>query len=722
MGCSTYKPYTWPDGTKYIGEWKGMKVHGWGTYIWPNGNKYIGEFKDGKKHGQGTYYFGEFKYEGKWINDKPITDGQGEHAAYGHWLWGEEYDRKQQYKEAIREYKKALSKKHNKWIAFSCYNNMGIIYRNVDNVEEAYHCFHKAAEVWPARAYWPYMGLSTLAYKQGNLEESLKFRQMAYHLVQRNEYEKIEQQYSCYNMDTLKKWVTIFYEAVQIQLDFSELKNQYVRKNYQQVELLAEKILSRKYHASLGISVEGTIISSVNDEGIGALNGIVVGDQLLEIDGKKISNHRTAVTELANLYDRFGEKIKVKIKRKAREITMVCHLFYPELETTKRMLNKARTIFAKGKYQDFSKDVEPPQIIILKPEAKRGLRVVGSNLIDFLFLVGDNVKVSSVSIDGTLCNASEASVLEKTFFDGDVKKYTAQLSVVAGCNTHTIKAIDTSGNVTTKHVSVAYTPRLTEKLESLYQHSVAIVIGINKYSKWPSLEFAVSDAEAVIEKLRGLGFHYIIELYDQEATRLQILRLLRDKLPNMLEENDRLIVYFAGHGQTETFKYKDRQGQIIKEKEGYLIPIDGDRINYRGTAISMAAIREASKNYGAKHILYVFDSCYSGLGLKRSGGIKKADDYIKKLASMKAVQIITAGGEDEQVQEEKGHGIFTRHLLLALEGKADLDNDGFITASEIGTYIRPTVSRKTNNAQTPKFGWILGEGDFIFESISDHEK
>lgn len=63
-------------------------------------------------------------------------------------------------------------------------------------------------------------------------------------------------------------------------------------------------------------------------------------------------------------------------------------------------------------------------------------------------------------------------------------------------------------------------------------------------------------------------------------------------------------------------------------------------------------------------------------------------------------------------------GIFTRRLLLSLASKADLDNDWFITASEIGTYIRPTVSRKTQNVQTPKFGWITGEGDFIFENLT----
>jgi hypothetical protein len=47
--------YTWPDGRKYVGEYKNGKFHGQGTYTWPSRQKYVGEFKDGKYHGQGTY-------------------------------------------------------------------------------------------------------------------------------------------------------------------------------------------------------------------------------------------------------------------------------------------------------------------------------------------------------------------------------------------------------------------------------------------------------------------------------------------------------------------------------------------------------------------------------------------------------------------------------------------------------------------------------------------
>jgi len=219
-GCATTETYTWPNGDKYIGEWKGDVKHGKGTYSYANGNKYVGEYKNGIKHGYGTFYFGEFIYEGEWIDDKPVTDGTGHHAAYGHYLWGEEYSHKQQYGKAIIEYNKALSKKHDKWIAFSCYNNMGIIYLHMGNDEMASECFHNAIDAWSAIAYYPYMGLSSLAYKYGKIEECAEYRKRAYDLVHGNEYEKLERQYTGYNPDTLKKWVTIFYDSSQIQLNF----------------------------------------------------------------------------------------------------------------------------------------------------------------------------------------------------------------------------------------------------------------------------------------------------------------------------------------------------------------------------------------------------------------------------------------------------------------------------------------------------------------------
>jgi|TARA_B110000116_G_scaffold258885_1_gene260442 hypothetical protein len=55
---------TYPDGDKYVGEWKDGKGHGQGTYTWASGSKYVGEWKDGKRQGQGTYTFGKGPNEG----------------------------------------------------------------------------------------------------------------------------------------------------------------------------------------------------------------------------------------------------------------------------------------------------------------------------------------------------------------------------------------------------------------------------------------------------------------------------------------------------------------------------------------------------------------------------------------------------------------------------------------------------------------------------------
>jgi tetratricopeptide (TPR) repeat protein len=715
---AAYESYTWPNGDTYYGEWKGNKKHGHGTYTYANGNKYVGEYYESMRHGQGTFYLGEFTFKGKWVYDKPATEGNDAHAAYGHYLWGEEYGHKQQYRKAIIEYNKALSKKRNKWIAFSCYNNLGIIYLHLGDMDQASGSFGKAAEAWPERAYYPYMGLSSLAYKQGDLQKSAQYRQKAFDLVQGSEYKKLERIYSGYNTDTLKKWVTTFYDSSQLQLAFAALAKEYARGNYREVKRLGEQILARKYHAGLGVSVEGPYVSSVSEEGIGALNGIVEGDRLVEVNGKPVVDSRTAIDGLASLYDRFGDTINIKIRRRDRDINMECHMYYPELETTRRMVHEAKRRIAEGNLPDLSKDVEAPRILVLKPETRRGLTFVAQGAVDIVMIASDNVGVESLVVDGKTCAPLEGTFAERSLLPGNSKKYRATVPVAEGKNKVIIRAQDSTGNVATKEISLKYSPQLAARQADFYAHGIAVVIGINKYTLWPSLEFSVSDAEAVKEKLQTMGFHRIVELYNHEATKLQINRLLRDTLPKMLGENDRVLIYFAGHGQTETYRHMDKQGQVIKEKEGYIIPVDGDQKNYRGTAISMTSIRETAKDYKAKHILYVFDSCYSGLGLKRSGGIKKADDYIKKLLTMKAVQIITAGGEDEQVGEEKGHGIFTSYILLALAGEADLDKDGFITASEIGTYVRPAVSRKTDNMQTPKYGWISGEGDFIFWNLA----
>jgi uncharacterized caspase-like protein len=211
----------------------------------------------------------------------------------------------------------------------------------------------------------------------------------------------------------------------------------------------------------------------------------------------------------------------------------------------------------------------------------------------------------------------------------------------------------------------------------------------------------------VKKKLEENGFEHITLILDKEATQRRILTQLFHELPQKMGPHDRMVFYFAGHGQTEDLP----EGG----KRGYIIPVDGDTSDYSSTAISMAQIRSLSSHIPAKHILYVMDSCYSGLGLSRSmGASPKIGDYLRKVGSMRVVQIITAGGQGEQAQEREGHGLFTTYFLKAIEGEADIDKDDVVTGTELGAYLRPIVSNASRQAQTPLFGRIEGEGEFLF--------
>ena len=50
--------FAYPNGDKYVGEWKNNQQNGQGTYTYGNGWEYVGEWKDGKKDGQGTTRYG----------------------------------------------------------------------------------------------------------------------------------------------------------------------------------------------------------------------------------------------------------------------------------------------------------------------------------------------------------------------------------------------------------------------------------------------------------------------------------------------------------------------------------------------------------------------------------------------------------------------------------------------------------------------------------------
>jgi peptidoglycan/xylan/chitin deacetylase (PgdA/CDA1 family)/uncharacterized caspase-like protein len=250
--------------------------------------------------------------------------------------------------------------------------------------------------------------------------------------------------------------------------------------------------------------------------------------------------------------------------------------------------------------------------------------------------------------------------------------------------------------------------------DTLYRESHALVIGIDAYAKWPALHHAVRDARAIQEMLvTRFGFkpENVTALFDAEATRANILRALNDKLTDTkrVKRDDRVMVFFAGHGSTR----KLASGRDV----GYVVPVDAGATDLAADAISMPQLQEVAEALSAKHVLFMVDACYSGLGLTRGGAPGGNKNFLNDNARRIGRQMMTAGGADQQVADDGpgGHSVFTWTVLQALAGKADLNGDGVITGTELAAYVAPAVAAIAR--QTPAFGSLPGSegGEFVFE-------
>jgi uncharacterized caspase-like protein len=242
---------------------------------------------------------------------------------------------------------------------------------------------------------------------------------------------------------------------------------------------------------------------------------------------------------------------------------------------------------------------------------------------------------------------------------------------------------------------------------SQYNTSWALIIGINAYSKASPLLFARSDAEAMRDLLVtrfAFPVEHVITLLDADATRQRIHETYFALLRSATHPDDRVIVFFAGHGLTMS----GRRGEV-----GFLVPVDGDPSD----TASLMRWDEWTRNADlipAKHILFLMDACYGGLALQRAtppGSMRFVGDMLHRYAR----QVLTAGKADEVVADSGGprpnHSVFTGHLLDVLEGHTDSE---IITANQVMTQVYERVARDPHSRQTPHYGFLDGDGDLIF--------
>ncbi|MBI5592549.1 MAG: caspase family protein [Deltaproteobacteria bacterium] len=256
-------------------------------------------------------------------------------------------------------------------------------------------------------------------------------------------------------------------------------------------------------------------------------------------------------------------------------------------------------------------------------------------------------------------------------------------------------------------------------LKTHYTNSRALVIGIDQYRNASPLSYAVSDAEEIRDVLvSDLAFpnENITYLVDCEASKENILRSFMRFTADDMGLDERILIFFAGHGHTRTG---------IRGEVGYLVPYDADMTDF-STFIRWDELTRNAELIRAKHMLFVMDACYGGLALTRSlhAGSTR---FLKDMMLRYSRQVLTAGKADEVVSDSGGplpnHSVFTGHLIEGLCGKAATEN-GVITASGLMSYVYGKVANDKNSNQTPHYGYFDGDGDFVLQApqLSELEK
>ena len=259
---------------------------------------------------------------------------------------------------------------------------------------------------------------------------------------------------------------------------------------------------------------------------------------------------------------------------------------------------------------------------------------------------------------------------------------------------------------TNRGMKISVRTNTGEEIE-LYKASYALIVGNGNYRNgWDPLPGATRDVQEVAEALKTHGFNVTLKT---DLTKDKFEDAFETFVQNGKNEDARLLFYYAGHGYTEELA----DGEHL----GYLVMVDAPFPKNDGIdgskSVDMESLVTQSRRMQSRHVLFVFDSCFSGTILNARSQIPPP--YVSNNVKSPVRQFITAGRADEIVPD---HSVFQQAFLNLVKGIApEPIADGYVTGAELGLYLKTEVP-KYNRGQNPQYGKInnpkLNQGDFVF--------
>lgn len=229
----------------------------------------------------------------------------------------------------------------------------------------------------------------------------------------------------------------------------------------------------------------------------------------------------------------------------------------------------------------------------------------------------------------------------------------------------------------------------------------AIIIGISTYKEVPSLNFAHRDAQVFADFLlskEGMGLDPAnVRLFlNDKATLANIGNSLSDIMSKNLKKGDRVIFYFAGHGDYDAKILKDQALLLLygAPKQNYFQNIfSGDFIS---TADLNSRFIDPVTARGCE-VMLIIDACHAtGLNKNLSGGAEGGKITSLALQSMTSpIKLYSCQANERSLESEQwggGRGLFSYVLMEGLYGMADADNNKTVSLRELQRYLEDNVS------------------------------
>lgn len=232
----------------------------------------------------------------------------------------------------------------------------------------------------------------------------------------------------------------------------------------------------------------------------------------------------------------------------------------------------------------------------------------------------------------------------------------------------------------------------------------AVLVGVDNYadSRISQLQQAKYDARNIagaLASLNGQTFSQVNGklLLDADATRERVLSEIRIAA-EQTAENDRLVIYFAGHG-VDGKDYGDPDSNL------YLVGPNTSFDNVRETATPWKLISEALASARGT-VIVMLDTCHSGFAGKREP--LSNDESAKAMLTRSGAPILVlAASKGRQLSEESSvnGGHFTNAMAATIRKSLQVKEPTSLT--EFYGSVKSTVMKETNNRQTP---WMVRAG------------